>query len=126
MGTSLGSLAAGGAPGTVPLLGAVTSANDRSDMRSTVANSHFIMPSFGLRVQVVAEHVMESERIEQTRPSSGHMSDAQLNAIDAAVGGPVRLRRVLHGLLQENVAEVMGLPFRQFSLLPAYSLGTTV
>jgi transcriptional regulator with XRE-family HTH domain len=43
----------------------------------------------------------------------GELTVRQLNAIDAAVGGRVRLRRNLLGLSQENVSQLLGLTFQQ-------------
>ena len=43
----------------------------------------------------------------------GELTDEQLNAIDAAVGGQVRLRRILLGLSQEVVSQPLGLTFQQ-------------
>jgi transcriptional regulator with XRE-family HTH domain len=51
----------------------------------------------------------------------GELSDQQLNAIDAAVGGQVRLRRVLLGLSQEAVSKSLSLTFQQ---LQKYEHGT--
>jgi transcriptional regulator with XRE-family HTH domain len=43
----------------------------------------------------------------------GELTGRQLNAIDVAVGGRVRLRRNLLGLSQENVSQLLGLTFQQ-------------
>jgi transcriptional regulator with XRE-family HTH domain len=43
----------------------------------------------------------------------GELTDEQLNAIDAAVGGQVRMRRILLGLSQEAVSKSLGLTFQQ-------------
>ena len=51
----------------------------------------------------------------------GQLNDEQLNAIDAAVGGQVRLRRILLGLSQEAVSKLLGLTFQQ---LQKYEHGT--
>ena len=51
----------------------------------------------------------------------GQLTDEQLNAIDAAVGGQVRLRRILLGLSQEAVSKLLGLTFQQ---LQKYEHGT--
>ena len=51
----------------------------------------------------------------------GELTDQQLNALDAAVGGQVRLRRVLLGLSQEAVSKSLGLTFQQ---LQKYEHGT--
>lgn len=49
------------------------------------------------------------------------LTGGQLNAIDAAVGGQVRLRRILLGLSQEAVSKSLGLTFQQ---LQKYEHGT--
>jgi transcriptional regulator with XRE-family HTH domain len=51
----------------------------------------------------------------------GALTDAQLKAIDAAVGAQVRLRRILLGLSQEAVSKIIGLTFQQ---LQKYEHGT--
>jgi len=51
----------------------------------------------------------------------GQMSEAQLKSIDAAVGGQVRLRRILLGMSQEVVSKSLGLTFQQ---LQKYEHGT--
>jgi transcriptional regulator with XRE-family HTH domain len=51
----------------------------------------------------------------------GQLSDDQLNAIDKAVGGQVRLRRILLGMSQEAVSKKLGLTFQQ---LQKYEHGT--
>jgi len=43
----------------------------------------------------------------------GELTDAQLNAIDAAVGGQVRMRRILLGMSQDAVSKSLGLTFQQ-------------
>jgi transcriptional regulator with XRE-family HTH domain len=55
---------------------------------------------------------------QQTR---GELTDEQLNAIDAAVGGQVRMRRILLGMSQEAVSKSLGLTFQQ---LQKYEHGT--
>jgi transcriptional regulator with XRE-family HTH domain len=49
------------------------------------------------------------------------MSDAQLKSIDIAVGGQVRLRRILLGVSQDVVSQSLGLTFQQ---LQKYEHGT--
>ena len=51
----------------------------------------------------------------------GELTDQQLNAIDAAVGGQVRMRRILLGMSQEAVSKSLGLTFQQ---LQKYEHGT--
>ena len=51
----------------------------------------------------------------------GQLSDEQLNAIDVAVGGQVRMRRILLGMSQEAVSKLLGLTFQQ---LQKYEHGT--
>ena len=51
----------------------------------------------------------------------GRLNDEQLNAIDRAVGGQVRLRRILLGMSQEAVSKLLGLTFQQ---LQKYEHGT--
>ena len=51
----------------------------------------------------------------------GQLNDEQLNAIDRAVGGQVRLRRILLGMSQEAVSKLLGLTFQQ---LQKYEHGT--
>jgi transcriptional regulator with XRE-family HTH domain len=51
----------------------------------------------------------------------GALTEAQLKAIDAAVGAQVRLRRILLGLSQEAVSKIIGLTFQQ---LQKYEHGT--
>jgi transcriptional regulator with XRE-family HTH domain len=53
--------------------------------------------------------------------SRGELSDEQLNEIDRAVGGQVRMRRILLGLSQETVSKSLGLTFQQ---LQKYEHGT--
>ena len=56
------------------------------------------------------------------RPEShGHLTDAELNTIDRAVGGQVRYRRILLGLSQQAVSAALGLTFQQ---LQKYEHGT--
>lgn len=49
------------------------------------------------------------------------LTDEQLNAIDRAVGGQVRMRRILLGMSQEAVSKLLGLTFQQ---LQKYEHGT--
>jgi len=51
----------------------------------------------------------------------GQMSEAQLKSIDTAVGGQVRLRRILLGMSQEVVSKSLELTFQQ---LQKYEHGT--
>ena len=53
--------------------------------------------------------------------SHGHLTDAELNTIDRAVGGQVRYRRILLGLSQQAVSATLGLTFQQ---LQKYEHGT--
>ncbi|HLZ67173.1 MAG TPA: helix-turn-helix transcriptional regulator [Aliidongia sp.] len=53
--------------------------------------------------------------------TQGELTNEQLNAIDRAVGGQVRMRRILLGLSQEAVSKVLGLTFQQ---LQKYEHGT--
>jgi transcriptional regulator with XRE-family HTH domain len=49
-----------------------------------------------------------------SEPTSGlDMTDEQLQAVDAAVGAQVRLRRILLGLSQQAVSGILGLTFQQ-------------
>ncbi|GGF00345.1 hypothetical protein GCM10011611_02440 [Aliidongia dinghuensis] len=56
-----------------------------------------------------------------TQQARGELTNEQLNAIDRAVGGQVRMRRILLGLSQEAVSKVLGLTFQQ---LQKYEHGT--
>jgi transcriptional regulator with XRE-family HTH domain len=56
-----------------------------------------------------------------TQQTRGELTDEQLNAIDAAVGGQVRMRRILLGMSQEAVSKMLGLTFQQ---LQKYEHGT--
>jgi transcriptional regulator with XRE-family HTH domain len=58
---------------------------------------------------------------EDTQRTRGQLTDEQLNAIDAAVGGQVRMRRILLGMSQEAVSKSLGLTFQQ---LQKYEHGT--
>jgi transcriptional regulator with XRE-family HTH domain len=58
---------------------------------------------------------------EDTQRTRGEFTDQQLNAIDAAVGGQVRMRRILLGMSQEAVSKSLGLTFQQ---LQKYEHGT--
>jgi len=51
----------------------------------------------------------------------GQLSDAQLKSIDVAVGGQVRLRRILLGMSQDTVSQSLELTFQQ---LQKYEHGT--
>lgn len=51
----------------------------------------------------------------------GQMTVGQLKSIDVAVGGQVRLRRILLGMSQEVVSQSLGLTFQQ---LQKYEHGT--
>jgi transcriptional regulator with XRE-family HTH domain len=53
--------------------------------------------------------------------SRAELTDEQLNAIDAAVGQQVRMRRILLGMSQEAVSKLLGLTFQQ---LQKYEHGT--
>ena len=48
-----------------------------------------------------------------TEASRRELTDEQLNAIDAAVGGQVRVRRFLLGMTQEAVGKLLGLTLQQ-------------
>jgi transcriptional regulator with XRE-family HTH domain len=48
-----------------------------------------------------------------THQTRGELSDEQIKAIDAAVGGQVRLRRIVLGMSQEAVSKRLGLTFQQ-------------
>ena len=52
---------------------------------------------------------------------AGDLTDAELNAIDAAVGARVRYRRILLGMSQQTVSARLGLTFQQ---LQKYEHGT--
>ena len=52
---------------------------------------------------------------------TGDLTDAELNAIDAAVGARVRYRRILLGMSQQTVSARLGLTFQQ---LQKYEHGT--
>ena len=52
---------------------------------------------------------------------AGNLTDAELNAIDAAVGARVRYRRILLGMSQQTVSARLGLTFQQ---LQKYEHGT--
>lgn len=56
-----------------------------------------------------------------TTPQPGRFTGDQLNAIDRAVGGQVRMRRILLGMSQEAVSKLLGLTFQQ---LQKYERGT--
>ena len=56
-----------------------------------------------------------------SKQALAQLTDEQLNAIDRAVGGRVRMRRILLGLSQEAVSKVLGLTFQQ---LQKYEHGT--
>jgi transcriptional regulator with XRE-family HTH domain len=43
----------------------------------------------------------------------GRLADGSANPIDVYVGSRVRLRRTLHGMSQEKLAEALGLTFQQ-------------
>ena len=61
---------------------------------------------------------------KSTEPRTGAsaiFSDEQLKSIDAAVGGQVRMRRILLGMSQEAVSHMLGLTFQQ---LQKYEHGT--
>ena len=62
-------------------------------------------------------------RLSNAAPAAirGRMSEGQLKSIDAAVGGQVRLRRILLGMSQEVVSLSLGLTFQQ---LQKYEHGT--
>ena len=56
-----------------------------------------------------------------TARQRGQFTGEQLNEIDRAVGGQVRLRRILLGMSQEAVSKLLGLTFQQ---LQKYERGT--
>lgn len=56
-----------------------------------------------------------------TTQQHGRLASEQLNAIDRAVGGQVRMRRILLGMSQEAVSKLLGLTFQQ---LQKYERGT--
>lgn len=64
---------------------------------------------------------MARKAVAPAQQAHGQLNGEQLNTIDRAVGGQVRLRRILLGMSQEAVSKLLGLTFQQ---LQKYEHGT--
>src|SRR3984885_15214613 len=56
---------------------------------------------------------MAKLRVQHKLPASASLPKKQANPIDAQVGNRIRLRRMLIGMSQERLGELLGLTFQQ-------------
>jgi transcriptional regulator with XRE-family HTH domain len=65
------------------------------------------------RLSVARELPLRSPLERNTNPGSQPLPKKQANPVDAQVGNRVRLRRMLIGMSQERLGELLGLTFQQ-------------